>query len=59
VSRDSGLFAGMSTGANVIAALRIAERLGPGATVVTVMCDTGMKYLKTYGAAAGIGRLSA
>jgi cysteine synthase A len=59
LAREEGLFAGMSTGANVIAALRIAERLGPGATVVTVMCDTGMKYLKTYGAAAGIGRLSA
>jgi cysteine synthase A len=29
----------------VIAALRLAERLGPGATVVTLMCDTGMKYL--------------
>jgi cysteine synthase A len=35
----------------VIAALRLAERLGPGTTIVTVMCDTGMKYLKTYGAA--------
>jgi cysteine synthase A len=59
LAREEGLFAGMSTGANVIAALRVAERLGPGATVVTIMCDTGMKYLKTYGAAAGIGRLSA
>jgi cysteine synthase A len=49
----------MSTGANVIAALRVAERLGPGATVVTIMCDTGMKYLKTYGAAAGTVALSA
>jgi cysteine synthase A len=59
LAREEGLFAGMSTGANVIAALRIAERLGPGATVVTVMCDTGMKYLKTYGAAAGTVALSA
>jgi cysteine synthase A len=33
-----------STGGNVIAALRLAEQLGPEATVVTVMCDTGMKY---------------
>jgi cysteine synthase len=49
LAREEGLFAGTSTGANVIAALRLAERLGPGATVVTVMCDTGMKYLKTYG----------
>jgi cysteine synthase A len=33
-----------------MAALRLAEQLGPDATVVTVMCDTGMKYLKTYAA---------
>lgn len=50
LAREEGLFAGTSTGANVVAALRLAERLGPGATVVTIMCDTGMKYLKTYGA---------
>ena len=51
LAREEGFFAGTSTGANVIAALRLAEQLGPGATIVTVMCDTGMKYLKTYGAA--------
>jgi cysteine synthase len=45
LAREEGLFAGTSTGGNVIAALRLAEQLGPGATVVTVMCDTGMKYL--------------
>jgi cysteine synthase A len=45
LARDEGLFGGTSTGANVVAALRIAERLGPGATVVTILCDTGMKYL--------------
>ncbi|HUI18048.1 MAG TPA: cysteine synthase family protein [Alphaproteobacteria bacterium] len=45
LAREEGLFAGTSTGANVIAALRLGEQLGPGATVVTVMCDTGMKYL--------------
>jgi cysteine synthase A len=50
LARAEGLFAGTSTGANVIAALRLAEKLGPDATVVTVMCDTGMKYLKTFGA---------
>ncbi len=50
LAREEGLFAGTSTGANVVAALRVAEQLGPGATVVTVMCDTGMKYFKTYGA---------
>ena len=50
LAREEGLFAGTSTGANVIAALRLAEQLGAGSTVVTIMCDTGMKYLRTYGA---------
>jgi cysteine synthase A len=45
LAREEGLFAGTSTGANVVAALRLAEHLGQQATVVTVMCDTGMKYL--------------
>jgi len=45
LAREEGLFAGTSTGANVIAALRLAEQLGPASTIVTVMCDTGMKYL--------------
>jgi cysteine synthase len=45
LAREEGVFAGTSTGGNVVAALRLAEELGPGATVVTVMCDTGMKYL--------------
>jgi cysteine synthase A len=53
LAREEGVFAGTSTGANVAAALRLAERLGPDATVVTVMCDTGMKYLKTYGSRLG------
>lgn len=48
LAREEGLFAGTSTGANVIAALRLAGEHGPGATVVTIMCDTGMKYLGTY-----------
>jgi len=50
LAREEGLFAGTSTGANVIAALRLAESFPPGATIVTILCDTGMKYLKTYGA---------
>lgn len=48
LASEEGLFCGTSTGANVAAALRVAERLGPEATVVTVMCDTGMKYLSTF-----------
>lgn len=47
LAREEALMAGTSTGCNVVAALRIAERLGAGATVVTVMCDSGIKYLST------------
>ncbi len=47
LAREEGLFAGTSTGGNVVAALRVAETLEPGATVVTLMCDTGMKYLSS------------
>jgi len=50
LAREEGLFAGTSTGANVVTALRLAGELGSGAVIVTVMCDTGMKYLKSYGA---------
>ena len=50
LAREEGLFAGTSTGGNVTAALRLAERLGSGATIVTLMCDTGMKYLNSYAA---------
>ncbi|MFZ0963729.1 MAG: cysteine synthase family protein [Terriglobia bacterium] len=45
LAREEGLFGGTSTGCNVIAALRLAEQLGPRATIVTIMCDTGLKYL--------------
>lgn len=51
LAREEGLFAGTSTGGNVVAALRLAKRLGPGATIVSVMCDTGMKYLNSFAAA--------
>ena len=48
LAREEGLFAGTSTGANLVAALRLAEQLGPDAIIVSVMCDTGMKYLGTF-----------
>jgi cysteine synthase len=54
LAREEGLFAGTSTGGNVVAALRLTEQLGPNATVVTVMCDTGMKYLRTFGTAPSL-----
>ncbi|MFQ5568893.1 MAG: PLP-dependent cysteine synthase family protein [Rhodothermales bacterium] len=47
LAKDEGLFAGTSTGANLVAVLDVARRLGPDATVVTVMCDSGLKYLST------------
>jgi cysteine synthase A len=47
LAREEALFAGTSSGANVVAALRVAERLGPGKTVVTLMADSGLKYLST------------
>ena len=47
LASEEGLFAGTSSGANVVAAIRIAERLGPGATVVTIVCDSGLRYLST------------
>jgi cysteine synthase A len=47
LAREEALFAGTSSGANVVASLRVTERLGPGATVVTLMCDSGLKYSST------------
>lgn len=45
LAREEGVFAGTSTGLNVVAALRLAASLGAGRLVVTVACDTGFKYL--------------
>ncbi|MFM7347093.1 MAG: PLP-dependent cysteine synthase family protein [Tagaea sp.] len=47
LAREEALFAGTSTGANLVAALALAREMGRGATVVTVMCDSGIKYLST------------
>jgi cysteine synthase A len=47
LAREEGLFAGTSSGANVIAAIRVGQRLGPDATVVTLIVDSGLKYLGT------------
>jgi cysteine synthase A len=47
LAREEGVFAGASTGANVVAALRVAARLGPEATVVTIAVDSGTRYLST------------
>jgi cysteine synthase A len=47
LAREEALFAGTSSGANVVAALRVAEQVGPDAKVVTLLCDSGLKYLST------------
>jgi len=47
LAREEALFAGTSSGANVVAAIQVAERLGPDAKVVTLMADSGLKYLST------------
>jgi cysteine synthase A len=47
LAREEGLFGGTSSGANVLAAIRVGQALGPGATVVTLVADSGLKYLAT------------
>jgi cysteine synthase A len=47
LAREEAIFAGISTGANVVAALRVAQRLGAGATVATIIVDSGLRYLST------------
>jgi cysteine synthase A len=42
--RDEGLFLGSTSGVNVAAAVQIAKQLGPGHTIVTILCDNGAKY---------------
>jgi len=45
LTREEGLLVGISSGANVWAALKLARELGPGKRVVTMLCDTGERYL--------------
>jgi cysteine synthase len=47
LAREEAIFAGTSTGANVVAALRVAERLSSRATVATLAVDSGLRYLST------------
>jgi cysteine synthase A len=47
LAREEGIFVGISSGANVCAALKVARRLGPGKNVVTILADTGERYLST------------
>ena len=45
--REEGLCLGLSSGINVAGAIALARQLGPGKTVVTILCDTGFRYLST------------
>jgi cysteine synthase A len=45
LAEEEGIFAGISSGANVVGAQRLAEQLGPGAVVVTLAVDSGFKYM--------------
>lgn len=45
LAREEGLLVGISSGANVFAAAKVATQLGPGKNVVTMLCDTGERYL--------------
>jgi len=47
LAREEALFAGTSSGANVLGAIEVGRRLGPGAKVVTLLVDSGLKYLST------------
>jgi cysteine synthase A len=45
--RDEGLCVGLSSGINVAGAMALARAMGPGHTIVTILCDSGMRYLST------------
>ena len=47
LAREEGLMCGISSGTNVVAALKLARELGPGKTVVTIAPDTGERYIST------------
>ena len=42
--KDEGLFLGGSSGINVAGAIQLAKELGPGNTIVTILCDSGQRY---------------
>lgn len=47
LAREEAVFGGTSSGGNVVAAIRLAQRLGPGKTVASVIIDSGLRYLST------------
>lgn len=47
LNAEEGLCLGLSSGINVAGAVRLAEQMGPGQTIVTILCDSGLRYLST------------
>jgi cysteine synthase len=47
LAKEEGIFAGTSSGANLVASIKIAERIGPGKTVATIIVDSGLRYIST------------
>jgi cysteine synthase len=58
LARKDGIFAGTSSGGNVLAAIRVGQRLGPQVRIATLMIDSGLKYMSTdlYRSGTGIGK---
>ena len=48
LAEKEGIWGGGSTGLNVVAAIKIAEEIGPGKRVLTLNCDNGIKYLGSH-----------
>jgi cysteine synthase len=46
--RNDGLFVGSSSAMNCVGAVRVARALGPGHTIVTILCDSGMRHLSKF-----------
>ena len=46
--REEGIFVGSSSSLNCVAAVRAARKLGPGRTIVTVLCDSGQRHLTKF-----------
>jgi len=47
LNAEEGLCLGLSSGINVAGAIRLARHMGPGHTIVTILCDSGLRYLST------------
>lgn len=46
--KNDGLFLGSSSAMNCVGAVRVAQQMGPGHTIVTILCDSGMRHLSKF-----------